>query len=603
MLKQKWSWFLVLTLALMLPACSGGAQPAAAPDNQPAQSDQSEVAAGDSTAPAESAGASEAGSASESAAAPESSGASDATTAAGGTVRIGWNGSPDTLNPGTAVLSEAYTLFELVYDSMYDLQLDGTFTLSLAESAEVSDDGTVWTFKIRPDFKFHDGAPLTARDIVFSYKFYQSHEDFPYLNSYTGYFTGIEAPDDNTVVLTLSEPIPNMESQLIYLYVLPEHIWAEHSEGDAGAEFENVEMIGSGPFKMVEYKQNEFVHLAANKEHPLTPPKVDEIIFQTFGNPDALVQAIVTGQVDMITEMPNTAVPTLRNNPDIALVTGAPFAPEVRDIILNQISPENCPPEDGICSGHPALLDRDVRLALAHATDKQQIIDVALLGLGTPGLTLIPEGLGLWYNDTLTDYAFDPDQANQILDEAGYKDTNGDGIREMPDGSRPLEFRLQWPNDIPEAPRIAELLGEMWGKVGVKLQPQALDPDALTAVCCPAFDFDVIIWGWGSDPDPSLLLGVMTTDEIPTGSSETGYSNPEYDELFARQSVELDQDKRREIVWEMQKIVHDDVVYIIPYYAQEVQAYRTDRFTGWITDAPKLALEDITSLVEIQPVQ
>ncbi len=580
-LVRKWYLFSILVVvALLVAACEGVAQPAAPAESEPAESAPSEVIQGEQAeAPAETGG------------------------ATGGVVRIGINGSPDTLNPGTAILAEAYDLFEVVYDSMYDLQLDGSFTLSLAESAEMSDDGTVWTFKIRPGIKFHDGEPLTAKDIAFSYNFYQAHEDFPYLNSYTGYFVSAEAPDDNTVVLTLSEPIPNIESQLIYLYVLPEHIWSQYTEGSAAAEFENPEMIGSGPFKLVEYKQNEFTRLAANKEHFLTPPKVDEVIFQTFGNPDALVQAIITGQVDMITEMPNTAVPKLRNTENVALAIGAPLAPEVRDIIFNQTASENCPPDDGICSGHPALRDRNLRLALAHATDKQNIIDVALLGLGAEGRTLIPDGLGIWYNDALEDYAFDLDKANQILDDAGYVDTDGDGVREMPDGGQPLIFRLYWPNDISTAPRLAELLGDTWGQVGVKLEPQALDPDALTAVCCPTFDFDVMIWGWGSDPDPSLLLSVMTTDEIPTGSSETGYSNPKYDELYAQQSVELDREKRREIVWEMQKIVHDDVVYIIPYYAQAVQAYRTDRFKGWITDAPKLYLQDPTSLIIIEPIK
>lgn len=337
-------------------------------------------------------------------------------------LRVGYGGSPDTLNPGTAVLFEAYTMFELVYDSMFQLQLDGTFEPELAESWTVSDDGTVWTFKIRPGSEFHDGQALTAADIAFSYSFYQSHEDFPFLPVYTGFFESVAAPDDNTVVITLTEPLPNMESQLIFLYVLPEHIWSQY-EGPAAAEFENFEMIGTGPFKMKEYQQGEFVHLEANKEHFLYPPKIDEVVFQTFDNQDALVQAIQTGQVDMITEMPNTAVPVLRNAENIQLVVGAPFAPGVADIILNQVSPENCPPEDGVCSGHPALRDHNVRLALAHATDKQNIIDVVLLGLGTSGLTLIPDGLGLWYNDTIQDYEFDLDKANSILDEAGYNDT------------------------------------------------------------------------------------------------------------------------------------------------------------------------------------
>ncbi len=518
-------------------------------------------------------------------------------------LRVGWGGSPDTLNPGTAVLAEAYTLFELVYDSMYDLQLDGSYTLSMAESAELSEDGKVWTFKLRPDMKFHDGEPVTAQDVVFSYLFYQKYEDFPYLPVYTEYFDNVEAPDDQTVVISLTEPIPNMESQLIFLYVLPEHIWAQYDDPTGAVEFENEEMIGSGPFMMREYKQGEFVHLAAVKDHPMQPPKIDEVVFQTFDNQDALVQAMVTGQVDMITEMPNTAVPTLKNTENVELVVGAPFAPEVDDIIPNQITEELCPPEDGVCSGHPALRDRDVRLALAHATDKQKIIDVVLLGLGTPGLTLIPDGLGVWYNDTIQDYTFDIDEANRILDEAGYLDSDSDGVREMPDGSNPLEFRLYWPNDSANAPRVAELLAETWGQVGVRLQPQALDPDALTSVCCPTFDFDIILWGWGSDPDPGFLLSVHLTDEIPTGNSETGYSNPEFDDLYAQQATELDPDKRKEIIWKMQEILHQDIAYIIPYYEQSTQAYRTDRFKGWITDQPKIALEDPTSLTVIEPVE
>jgi len=483
---------------------------------------------------------------------------------------------------------------------MYDLQLDGSYTLDLADSVTTSADGLVWTYKIHDGIKFHDGTPLTAEDVAFSYNFYKDNVDFPYMNPYTSYFDTVEATGNNEVVITLTEPIPNIDYQLVFLYVLPKHIW----EGVNPTEFENVEMIGSGPFKMVEYKQNEFVHLAANKDYFRTPPVIDEAIFQTFENQDALVQAIKTGQVDLITEMPNTAVATLRNEPNIAVVTGAPFAPEVTDIILNQCSQESCPVDaGGVCSGHPALQDRNVRLALAHATDKQKIIDVVLLGLGTPGLTLIPDGLGMWYNNALQDYEYNIPQANQILDSAGYKDANGDGIRDMPDGSRPLTFRLNWPSDSINAPRTAELLSETWGQIGVSLQMQAVDPDALTAQCCPAFDFDIMIWGWGSDPDPNLLLGVMTTDQIPTGSSETGYSNPQYDALYNQQATELDKDQRKALVWQMQQIVHDDVVYIIPFYPQATQAYRTDRFTGWITDKPKVALEDVTSLVVVKPVK
>jgi peptide/nickel transport system substrate-binding protein len=512
-------------------------------------------------------------------------------------LRVGYHGSPDTLNPGAAVLSEAYIMFSLVYDTMYTLNLDGTFSLGLAESADVSDDGLVWTFKLRPA-TFHDGTPLTSADIVYSYDLYANTEGYPWLGDYTTYFESVEAPSEDTVVLTLSEAIPNLDSQLVYLYVLPKHIW----ENEDPVEFENTEMIGSGPFKMVEYEQNTFVHLAANKDHPHAP-KIDEVIFQTFESNDALVQAIKTGQVDMITEFPATAIDSLREAENVEVVTGAPFAPTVTDVIFNQCTAGNCPEGDGVCSGHPSLQDRNVRLALSYATDKQKIIDVIYLGLASPGTTLIPDGLGVWYNSSIKDYEYDVAKAKQMLDDAGYLDTDGDGVRQMPDGTNPLVYRINWPSDSINDPRLAELLGEMWREVGVDVEPQAMDPDALTAACCPAFDFDVMLWGWGSDPDPSLLLSVMTTDEIPTGSSETGYSNPEYDALYLQQAVERDFEKRKELVWQMQQIVFDDVVYLIPYYDPALQAYRTDRFTGWITDQAKVELSDPTSLTVVVPVK
>ncbi|MCB8924260.1 MAG: ABC transporter substrate-binding protein [Ardenticatenaceae bacterium] len=568
--------WLFLLLAAVLVACGGG------------ESDTTETDSADSS--------------SESSDAADSGDAEASTSDEPVVLRIGWAGSPDTLNPGTAVLSEAYTLFELVYDSMYQLELDGTYSLELADSVDVTDDGLVYTYHIRDGISFHDGEPLTAEDVAFSYNLYATQEDFPFLPVYTEFFDTVEADDSNNVIITLTDAIPNIESQLIFLYVVPEHIWGG-LEGAAIAEFENEAMIGSGPFKMVEYAQNEFVRLEGVKDHFLKGPIIDEAVFQTFENQDALVQALRTGQVDMITEMPNTAVASLRNDENIELVSGPPLAPSVTDIIFNQTAAENCPPDDGLCTGHPALQDRNVRLALAHATDKQQIIDVVLLGLGAPGLTLIPDSLGVFYNDSLNDYAYDVAMANQILDDAGYLDSDGDGVREMPDGSNPLTFRMNWPSDSTNAPRMAELLAGMWAEVGVGTELQALDPDALTSVCCPTFDFDVILWGWGSDPDPSFLLSVMLTDEIPTGNSETGYSNPTYDELYLQQAVELDQQARIDTIWEMQRLVFEDVVYIIPFYAQSVQAFRTDRFTGWQTDAGKVALEDPSSLLVVEPVR
>lgn len=519
-------------------------------------------------------------------------------------VRIGWLEGPDSLNIGVAWLGTAYTISGLTYSTMYKFNLDGTFSFDLGTAVSHSEDGLVYTFTIRDGVKFHDGQPLTAKDVAFTYNLVMAHEDFPTLHSYVEYFESVEAPDDKTVVITLTEAIPNIESKLVYLYVFPEHIWKDHSEGEAATSFENLEMIGSGPFKMLEYKANEFIRLGVNKDFYGGVAKVDEVIFQIFQNADVLVQALKSGQVDMVTSVPNTSVESLKAESNIKVVAGAPFAPNLTDIILNVTDPENCPIADGgLCTGHPALRDKQVRLAMAHATDKQKIIDVVLLGLGEPGIALIPSGLGDWFNSNIRDYEFDVDKANQILDDAGYLDTNNDGVREMPDGSRPLTFRLNWPDTESTYPRIADLLSEMWGEIGITVEMQQVESDTLTAQCCPALDFDIILWGWIADPDPNTLLIIPSTDQIATGYNETGFSNARYDELYAKQGVELDKDKRREMVWEMQAIVHENIPYIIPYYPFAVQAYRLDRFTGWKDSETKVALEDSSSLLNIEPVK
>lgn len=524
----------------------------------------------------------------------------------GATVRIGWGGSPADLNPGNGVLSEDYTLYELIYDTPVSLDLDGNYVPDLATDWSVSDDGLTWTMTLRDDAVFHDGTPLTAEDVVFTAELYQNTADFPFLPSYVDAFTSFEAPDPTTVVFTTEEPIGNFEARMVFLYVLPKHIW--EAEADPVA-FANEEMIGSGSFKLAEYRQGEFVRLEANADYWGGAPNVGAAVFQTFENPDARVQALINGDVDMITEFPNTAIPTLQGNPDITVVQGDPLAPSLSDIFFNIVAPENCPTEEGgVCSGHPALSDLAVRRAMAHGVDKQQLIDVALLGLGRPGLGLVPSGLGDWYASELEseDYAFDLAEGNRLLEEAGYADTDDDGIRECPDGAEcgptgDLTFRVNYPTDSDTAPRVTELVQGWWNELGIQTEIQGLDPDTLTSVCCPTFDYDVIFWGWGSDPDPSFLLSVLLTDEIPTGFSETGYSNPTYDELFAQQASETDTAARREIIVEMQRIALEDVPYIIPWYDQAVQAYRNDTFTGWQDAATKVALEDPTSLNVIAP--
>ena len=531
-----------------------------------------------------------------------SSAPSDAGTATGGTVRIAWGGSPDSLNPGNGVLAEAYTLYELVYDTPLSVTSAGDYVGELAESWEVSDDGLSWTMTIVDGATFHDGEPLTAEDVAFTIELYRDTEDFPFLPSYAAPFETVEVTDDRTLVLTTAEPLVTFESYMAFIYVLPQHIWEEEADP---VEFENAEMIGSGPFRLTEYAQGESVELATNTDYWGTAASVDGVIFQTIENPDARVTALTTGEVDAINEFPATAVAALQNTENVAVhIADIAAGGSLRDVFFNVTAEEDCPP-DGVCSGHPALRDVAVRQALAMAMNKQEIIDVATLGTGSLGLSLVPPGLGEFYASDVEDWAYDPDAANAMLEDAGYVDADGDGVREClaDQDCETLTFRFNYADDIDTAPREAELIQGYWAEVGVALEIQGLDPDTLTSVCCPAFDYDVMLWGWGSDPDPAFLLGVGLCSEIETGFSETGYCNPEFDALYEAQAVETDPATRVEQIHEMQRILVEDVPYIIPYYQQSLQAWRTDTFTGWLDENPTLGLEDPSSLINLRPAE
>lgn len=539
--------------------------------------------------------------------ASESPSGSPGSGATGGTVRIGYPGAPDSLNPGLALFSESYTLFELVYDTPISYLPDGTYVPELATDWSVADDGVTWTMHIVDNAMFHDGTPLTAEDVKFSLEMYRDNVDFPYESSYPDVFTDIQAPDATTVVLTADQPIANFEYRMAFMYVVPKHIW----ENEDPLTFDNAAMIGSGSFKLVDYQNGEFAQLEAVKDHWNISPAVDGVIFQTISNPDARVAALTAGDVDMITEFPLTALSTLQSTENVKVVQMESIGGDLRDVFFNVADPADCPgpsdlvPNGGVCSGHPALRDVEVRQALAKAIDKQQLIDVSTLGTASWGVSLVPPGLGDYFVGTDADWAFDVDAANQQLDDAGYVDTDGDGIRECKadQDCEDLTFRFYYPDDIDPAPREADLIHSMWQAVGVDLTIQSFDSDTLTSICCPAFDYDVMLWHWGSDPDPQFLLGVPTCDAIETGYNETGYCDADYDEMYNQQAVEVDHPTRVDIIHQMQRKLLEDVPYIIPYYQATVQAYRTDRFTGWHEGPSGFGLEDPSSLSYISPVE
>ena len=161
---------------------------------------------------------------------------------------------------------------------------------------------------------------------------------------------------------------------------------------------------------------------------------------------------------------------------------------------------------------------------------------------------------------------------------------------------------MQFPSDNPLYPRAADLITAWFKEIGIKTTPQSTDPDALTAAITPAGDYDLVLWGWGPDPDPDFILSVMTTDQFVDGGwSDSGYSNPEYDQLYKDQQLAIDKTERQKIIWKMQEMVFNDRPYIVNWYEDILQAYRSDRFKGFV-ESP-LGIESQQSIMQVEPVQ
>lgn len=319
------------------------------------------------------------------------------------------------------------------------------------------------------------------------------------------------------------------------------------------------------------------------------------MIYQKFDSSDAMIQALKVGDIDVLSDVPASAFETVKGFEGVTAVAfeGRSFD----ELIINDVSEDNDPAP----TGNPALKDPAVRLALETAMNRQDIIDIVLQGLGTPGDTIVPPTLGggFWHNPNIKTPEFSIEKANQILDDAGYV-LGADGVREKDDLR--LEFRLQFDADSSNYPRIADLLADWYSQIGIKATPEPVNSDTLIAATTGVGDYDLVIWGWGADPDPDFILSIMLTDQFVLGGwSDAGYHNPEYDQLYLDQQAAVNKEERQEIIYKMQDMVYNDRPYIVFYYSNYLQAYRSDRFTNFI-ESP-LGLDDDASLAQVKPVQ
>lgn len=555
-MKTKFTFVLALlvVLALMISGCGGG-QTTTPAEEAPAPEEEA-------TAPAEEASADE----------PV-------------TLTVGIDYIWDTPNPAFGWYN--YALRYLIYDTLVEEMGISNFQPGLAESWEVSDDGLVWTFKIREGVKFHDGTVCDANAVAWSLNWTIENE-IETFSFYLVNFEEVVALDDTTLQVTLSTPVGNMEYLLMYVWILPESVWGE-MDYDTMMEFEDLAAgIGTGPYILKEWSEGEYLILEANKDYWRGAPTIDKIVWREYATEDAMVQAVIAGEIDLVYEVPSTAIQTLEDaeNIEVPIMKST----TIDELIIN--SHEN--------GTQPASLSESaVRLAIAYATDKQQINNVAYLGYADALGPVVPASMGDWHNSEIVDIPFDVAEGNNVLDEAGFEDSDGDGVREFSDGT-PLEYRLYASDDASNA-RILEIISDGLSQVGISAPPTLMDEDSLIALY-PDFDFDMIYWGWGLDPDPDFAMLIFTCDQREEGGwNDSGYCDEAFDEMYLEQGATYEREARRQLVWDMQVKLFEDRPYIVLTNAKTIQAYRSDRFTGFGLEPGDITWK--SALLQARPVK
>ncbi len=513
------------------------------------------------------------------------------------TMYVGYVQTPDTLNIFSMTLSISYTINFLVYDTLNSIEPDLSSGPQLAQSWEHNSEGTEWTFHLVEDAYWHDGEKVTAEDVEFSLELVKDNpEECALWCGYVEDFVDISCPDGvdgYTVKITTSVPKATMLS--IMVPILPEHIWSAIPVSDLTTVdpfddeyFPEGKPIGSGPLMLDSYDAvRGVVTFSKFADYYIDTVKVDEVIFQVFKTDDAMMTALYSGDIDVAAGVPARVW-------DQTLDTESIDGQKVKSMSIFELG-INCAPEWMRTSADfPSASDNlettnlSVRQAIAYAVDKSEIVDEILKGLAEEGSTLIPTATSFWHYDVTDEeeFEFNPQAAMDLLDAAGYVDSDTDGVRENSTSGVELSFSLYYRQEKVDDGLAAGKIKDWLADVGIEVDLNGVTEMSLYTIWYQC-KYDLYIWAWDFDVDPSFALSVLTTDEIPedqndyTAWSDAFYTNPDYDEMYIDQQNTPDPVERQTIIHEMQRILYRDCPYIVLWYPFGLYAYRTDRFTNF----------------------
>ncbi len=471
-------------------------------------------------------------------------------------------------------------------------------------------DGLNVTVYLRQNAHFQDGTPVTAKDVVFSFQtlywdplyqtslkcLYWSNPIWPRWDGNGTSHIGVVADPNNpyAVHFHLSRPYPLFYHVTLGTTIIPEHIWKDHLISANTGDSDDMTIdtswsdpkatIGTGAFKFVEWQPGSYVVIERyddywgkglytewqNKKWPWFPQYVKKIVFKIYNQLDVAALALKSGEVHFIDwSVPPGYYEQFKTVPGIGsqVVDDQGFfylAFNMRKAPMNDLA---------------------FRTAVAHAINKDYIVTTLMQGYGIKGTVPISITSGAYVNTSAIPPDFDLDAARQVLANAGYKDVNGDGWLEAPDGSPIKETILTPPKDYdPVRAEAGIMMQTNLQKIGLNIQssPTAFDTIVSKVFVQVNFDMYVLGWGVGSFPETYLYDFFHSSQKAPIGYNTPGYSNPKVDKLLDEIEVEMDTAKRIQMVKDVEGILVHDLPYDTLYYRKNIMCYRKDVWQGWV---------------------
>jgi peptide/nickel transport system substrate-binding protein len=517
-------------------------------------------------------------------------------------LRVGTTIDLTTDNPFAVSAGSDWVVTTTQYDMLLKFAVeDLTPAPSLATGCTPNDDSTEWTCTIRDDVRWSDGEPLTSEDIAFTYRFVIDHK-IPQYKSYFPFKPTFETPDPQTLIWRAEQPTfaPDMPP---WVYIVPEHIWSPYADPETSSlrdvrSVDNAPAVGSGPFVLTEWTKGQGWTMERNPNFWGDEPAVDEVQYRIYSNQEALVQALRNGEVDIADGLQPSLLGSLEGQEGIVTQK------VVSDWWLNLAF--NFGGQGTQADPLPALHDLTLRQAIAMAIDKREIVEKAYFGAAEPGDTIIRKAAAYWHLDIPAEeeLPYDPAAANQLLEDAGYVDTDDDGVREDPATGQPLVLRMPASSDTTGAVEAGQLIVAYLDAIGIQVDLKAVT-DAKMNDYWGAGNFDAYIWYWSGDPDPNYQLFVFTSEQCGAWSDGC-WKDPEFDALYEQQYTTMDREARLEIVQAAQRRAYEQLPSVVLAYPNWVEAYRTDRFEGWVpspgADGYLLPTYNYDTLVELRPV-